>query len=127
MKKIIIFIGVFLFAYKEIPATLINIKKLQKENIPIIDIRTSQEWKMTGTIPGAKKLSFILPNGRINPLFFKKLPKNEEFAIICRTGHRSKFVSEILDKEGYKVINLKGGMFALFKDMLNKMGTSSKK
>ena len=82
---------------------------------------------MTGTIPWAKKLSFILPNGRLILFFFKKLAKNEEFAIIYRTGHRSKFAAYLLEKRGYKVINLKGGIFALFKDMLNKIGTNPKK
>ena len=100
-----------------------NILKLQKENIPIIDIRLPSEWKATGTIPGALKITFFTKNG-INKNFLYELKKNNikknsKFAIICRTGHRSKIATQILKNNNYKnVIDLEGGMFRLFKSLL---------
>jgi len=126
MKKIILLILFFSFSFgfNSIEATQKNITNLQKKNIPIIDIRLPYEWQETGTIPFAKKITFFTQKG-INPQFIEllrlnKLDKNSNFAIICRTGHRSKTASQILEENGFKhIINLKGGMFRLFKDMLN--------
>jgi len=126
MKKIIIlalFIGQ-LFAITNIDATKTNIIKLQKQHIPIIDIRLPSEWQATGTIPNALKITFFDDLGKINPNFISTLKKynitkNSKFAIICRTGHRTQITKEILYKNGYKnVINLDGGMFNLFKSLL---------
>ena len=40
----------------------------------------------------------------------KHVTKDKEFALICRTGNRTSMVSEFLSKQGYKVINLQGGI-----------------
>ena len=43
--------------------------------------------------------------------------KDEEFAIICNTGSRTKLVSNFLGKKlDYKVVNLMGGMMKLLKE-----------
>ena len=129
MKKIIIlalFIGQ-LFAVTNIQPTKQNIIKLQKQNIPIVDIRLPSEWKATGVIPNALKITFFSSSGGINPNFLNELAKHHiteksKFAIICRTGHRSKIAAQILEKNGYKnIIDLKGGMFSLFKDLLKEV------
>ena len=114
----------YLFGFNSIDATKANILKLHKQNIPIVDIRTPSEWKSTGTIPFAKKIMFFTPRGQINQKFLYELAqngitKNSKFAVICRSGHRSRMASQILEANGYKnVINLKNGMFNLFKDLL---------
>jgi len=38
--------------------------------------------------------------------------KDRNIAVICRSGHRSKIATEILLKNGYKAINVLGGMRA---------------
>ncbi|MEO1927782.1 MAG: rhodanese-like domain-containing protein [Nautiliaceae bacterium] len=120
MQKIILLIlSTFLFSYQTLPATLKNIKALQAKHIPIVDIRTPGEWAITGVIPGAIKDTFFDEYGRINPNFLKKI-KAKKFAIICRTGHRSKLAAGILENKGIEVIDLSGGIFYLFKDMLSK-------
>ena len=43
----------------------------------------------------------------------KHVTKDEEFALICRTGNRTTAVSDLLGKMGYQVINLKGGIKSL--------------
>jgi len=126
MKKIlfsVLFIG-HMFAFQNIEATKTNIKNFK---YPIVDIRLPSEWKATGTIPKVMKITFFKSNGSINQKFLKMLKKynitkNSKFGIICRTGHRSLIASEILEKNGYKnVINLKGGMFNLFKSLLKEL------
>jgi len=126
MKKLLIlalFLGQ-LFAFNSIEATKQNIEKLSNQNIKIVDIRLPSEWQSTGTIPNVLKITFFKRNGQINQNFLyelekNKISKNSKFALICRTGHRSKRASEILEKNGYKnVINLQYGMFNLFKSLL---------
>ncbi|WP_457563103.1 rhodanese-like domain-containing protein [Caminibacter pacificus] len=123
MKKIILLlVFVLAFGYESIPATVANIKKLQKKHILIVDIRTPDEWMMTGVIPGAVRDTFFEYYGAVNPNFYKKLKQKgigKTFAIICRTGHRSRLAAQILEKKGYKIIELQGGMFELMHDMLH--------
>ena len=92
-----------------------------KKNIKIIDIRTKNEWKETGMIRGSYPITFFNENGNYDiKEFLRKLNtvvnKNEEFAIICRTGSRTRIVGNFLgNKAGYKVINLQGGIMNLFR------------
>ncbi len=124
MKKIILIALIFIGQLFALTANKENIVKLQKSHIPIIDIRLPEEWQATGTIPNAIKITFFDRSGNINKNFLIKLKehnitRNSKFAIICRTGHRSRIATEILQNNGYKnIIDLKGGMFSLFKSLL---------
>jgi len=129
MKKLlflIILIGE-VFAFSNIEALKTNIINLQKQHIPIVDIRLPDEWESTGTIPNTIKVTFFNERGEVNQNFLYKLKensisKNSKFAIICRTGHRTEIAAKILNKYGYKnLINLKGGMYNLFKDLLKEV------
>ena len=90
-----------------------------KKDIKIIDIRTPGEWKETGIVDGAYTIMFFDEKGKFNiPEFLKELDKivkkDEQFALICRTGSRTAEISKFLSSElGYKVINLGGGMMKL--------------
>ncbi len=87
-------------------------------NVVLIDIRTPQEWKKTGVIPGSKKIMFFDKKGNYDARAwlneFSKYVKNKKqpFVLICRTGHRTKIVGNFLNKQmGYKnVYDLKGGI-----------------
>ena len=86
------------------------------KNIPIVDIRTEAEWKETGLLKGAIPITFFDERGRYNiPLFLKELSQKVDvkkpFALVCRTGSRTKLVSQFLSSElGYNVYDLSGGM-----------------
>lgn len=86
-----------------------------KSGIKIIDIRTEPEWVETGLVENSIPITFFDEQGHYNAQAFvnelsKHVKKEREFALICRTGNRTVAVSEFLSKQGYKVINLKGGI-----------------
>ena len=83
--------------------------------ITVIDIRTEPEWRHTGIVKGSKTITFFAANGDYDyDNFLKELnrvvDKDEEFAIICRSGARTRVAAKYLTQSGYKVINLKGGV-----------------
>lgn len=114
MQKLtlLLLIAVLMFAeVKHIDAST----SLVKSGITIIDIRTAGEWRETGIVHGSKTVTFFDENGNYNARAFlseveKYVTKDEEFAVICRTGNRTRAVSQFLSEQGYKVINLKGGI-----------------
>lgn len=91
-------------------------QKLLDAKTPIVDIRTPPEWVETGLIRGAIPIMFFDERGGHDVKGFlkelnKKVDTTKPFALICRTGSRTKILSEFLSKEmNYKVINLEGGM-----------------
>ena len=92
------------------------------KNIKIIDIRTPAEWKETGIVKDSYTIMFFDEKGNFNVENFLKqlkmaVKKDEQFALICRTGSRTTMVSQFLsDKLGYKVINLKGGIMKIIQE-----------
>lgn len=79
-----------------------------KDEIPylnIIDVRDSYLFKSKRII-GSKNIpyQFLL----INPSDY--LTKNKEYYIICEYGIKSKMLSSILNKKGYNVKNVIGGI-----------------
>jgi len=115
MRKIgifLIFLSSFLFA------DLRNVEvdeAVVKSGITVVDIRTKPEWADTGVVKDAVLITFFDEQGRYDvDAFLKELDKyvskDKEFALICRTGSRTSAVSDLLSKQGYKVVNLRGGM-----------------
>ena len=86
----------------------------------LIDVRTEYEWDNVGK-PNGKKINletFFLSikntSGEINKSFlhdFEKLniSKDTEILVICKSGARSSFVSNLLSKEEYKCTNITDG------------------
>jgi len=119
MKKLMLIIALSysLFAeLKEVNAdTLIQ---MQKQGVPVIDIRTPQEWKDRGIIKGAHKIMFFTPKGGADvPNFMFELghlvkDKKQPFIIYCAHANRTKQLGKWLsDKLGFeKVFELKGGI-----------------
>ncbi len=88
---------------------------LLNSSTKIIDIRTEKEWWETGILKGSYPITFFDDSGNYDVSQFlsklkKVIKKEEQFAIICRTGNRSKIVADFLGKNGYEVINLQGGI-----------------
>lgn len=89
---------------------------LFKNNVPIVDIRTVGEWKESGIVKGSIPIQFFNEHGQYDiPQFLKelnaKVDTSKEFALICRTGSRTKMVGVFLSDElKYKVIDIQGGI-----------------
>lgn len=84
---------------------------------PVIDIRRPDEWKQTGVVPGSHLITFFDSKGKVNPEFGTQLQevvesRDTEVIFICRTGNRSKALSEYLaGQAGFtKVANVQKGI-----------------
>ena len=114
VKKIIFIFLLTCFAKSNVFAETIDInndeiKKLIKNNVPIVDIRTSDEWKQTGVIPNSILLTFFKKNGTYNFETWHKelgyvIDTNKPYVLICRSGRRTKIVSEMIDKKIDKLV-----------------------
>jgi len=123
MKKTllgVLLLGSTLFAeVTNIPATLDFIKA---KKMKIIDIRTKSEWINTGIIKDANLITFFNEKYGYDTEKFmdelnKVVKKDEQFAIICHTGSRTKLIANFLgNKHDYHVVNLIGGMAKLFEE-----------
>ena len=81
-----------------------KIKMLLESNVPLIDIRTEGEWHETGVINSSHLLTFFNKDGKYD---FKNwmtkvgeiVEENGPVIIICRSGRRSRIVSNMIIKE----------------------------
>ncbi len=82
-------------------------------NVVVLDVRTADEYA-EGHINGAILIdqfkSDFLEQAKA------KLPTEKTIAVYCRSGRRSANAAGILAKEGYKPVNLKGGIIAWRKE-----------
>ena len=86
----------------------ININELPKiERSQLIDVRTKIEYQQ-GSIKTARNIEMneLLNNPE------KFLTKEKPYYLFCATGARSANVCSILCKQGYEVVNLKGGIMS---------------
>ncbi len=92
-------------------------KMATTQNVPVIDVRTLQEYQYVGHIPSSynipfqtwggkydeKKKSFGLEQNSDFVKQFEKLfpDKNAPYILVCRSGHRSGKAIGLLSKAGY--------------------------
>lgn len=116
MKSVLLFC---LFFISSLFATITNeyaSHQLLLKKIPIVDVRTPGEWRETGLVQGSIPIMFFDEKGKYDiPRFMKelqtKVDTTKPFALICRTGSRTKLIAMFLSKEyGYNVTNLLGGI-----------------
>jgi rhodanese-related sulfurtransferase len=91
-------------------------QKFLTSKIPIVDIRTVDEWRETGLLQGVIPITFWYADRDPDVNAFltelnKKVDTTKPFAIICHTGSRTSVLAPFLsEKLHYNVINLEGGM-----------------
>ena len=130
IKKIILILlsSFFLVSHMSAQTLDINndeINKLINNNVPIVDIRTFDEWKQTGIIPNSVLLTFFEKDGSYNfGTWYRNLgyliDKNKPFILICRSGRRTKLVSKMLNNHSDMIIyNAKNGINSWLKSNLN--------
>ena len=85
----------------------ITLQELINKNNPIIiDIRNENEFLM-GTILTSRNI----PAQRLEVSPEKYLHKDQTYYIFCNNGKRSKVLSQKLNIQGYKTVNIIGGYF----------------
>ena len=84
-------------------------EQTESPNVIVLDVRTAEEFK-DGHIEGAVNINQAQSNfvEQVKAL----LPTDKILAVYCRSGRRSANAAERLATEGYKVVNLKGGITA---------------
>ena len=84
-------------------------KLIAEPGVVVLDVRTAEEFN-EGHIEGALLIDWKQDG------FMEKakatLPKDRTIAVYCRSGRRSAGAAELLAAEGYKVVNLLGGILA---------------
>ena len=106
---------------KQLVAKDIKSYLMAETNSVLLDVRTKEEWETIGKPEGEKIglktyfLSIQFGNKRIfNENFiqeFKNLAINQDknILILCRSGARSQFAAELLNKENYTCVNVSDG------------------
>ena len=95
-----------------------QITELSNSNIPIVDVRRSSEWEQTGVIPNSILLTFFDEEGDYNyHQWYEKLrleiDESMPIILICRSGKRSKIISQIMNESFDHVIyNAKRGIIS---------------
>ena len=120
MKRLIALLFLFpLFLFAEVrDLDIASFEKLKNSGVPVIDIRTTAEWKDTGIIQGSHTIMFFRPDGTYDVQAFlselKKLGISKEttFVLVCRSASRTRMLGNFLsEKMGYKhVFHLTGGV-----------------
>ena len=75
-------------------------------NISLLDVRTIEEYK-----EGHLRDATLIPLHALSQnLGMLKANKNKRILVYCQSGNRSVSASRILEKHGFTVLNIKGGI-----------------
>lgn len=92
--------------------------RLQAKGVPVIDIRTPEEWRETGAIKGARLMTFSFTSGFDKAGWLKQEQQvakpGEPVVLVCRSGRRSKAVADYMESQSVKgtIYHANGGMNA---------------
>lgn len=78
-------------------------------DVQLLDVRTSEEYA-EGHIEGAMNID--VKKGDFMNVALSQLDKERPVAVYCKSGRRSASAAKMLTKEGFTVVNLKGGIMA---------------
>ena len=121
MRKLLAWALCVLFVSTPAFADIVNIDntellRLQAKGVPVIDVRTPEEWRDTGVIKGARLMTFSFTGGFDKAAWLKQEQQvarpGESVVLICRSGRRSKAVADYLETQSVKgtIYNASGGM-----------------
>ncbi len=83
--------------------------RIEAPDVVLLDVRTAEEFD-EGHIPNAINID-VKQDGFIEKAK-STLPADKTIAVYCRSGKRSANAAGMLAKEGFKVVNLEGGVMA---------------
>jgi rhodanese-related sulfurtransferase len=97
-------VGLFTRTASTDPAGLAD--RLADPAVHILDVRQPAEWRH-GHIHGSQNLPLMQLKRHL-----ATLPRDKTIITVCASGHRSNAAARTLQRAGYRVENLKGGMHA---------------
>lgn len=83
-------------------------KLIKDSNVQLLDVRTLAEYT-EGHIPGSLLID-VKDETNFPASVDSLLNKNQDVAVYCRSGRRSRTAAELLVKKGFKVYNLDKGI-----------------
>lgn len=123
MNKIVSALGLLLSACAAFAGELVNLtpgqlQAMQAQGALVVDVRTPEEWRKSGMIPGSRGLTYFDANGGydrvgwLNQLKPLRNSPDQPVILVCRSGHRSAEVGKMMVNEaGYaKVYQLEKGV-----------------
>jgi rhodanese-related sulfurtransferase len=81
------------------------------DTLTLLDVR--EDWELgVASVPSVVHI----PMGQVADRL-QELDKNTEIVVLCRSGRRSLEVAKFLQQNGYKTVNLAGGILAWSRDL----------
>ena len=96
-------------AHSDVGAKTFAVALEKPATVVVLDVRTAAEYA-EGHLPGA--LLIDVNTDTFTTAARRLIPLERVVAVYCRSGRRSKRAAELLAKEGYVALNLKGGITA---------------
>ncbi|MDJ0663893.1 MAG: rhodanese-like domain-containing protein [Acidimicrobiia bacterium] len=76
-------------------------------NAVVLDVREPLEWAM-GTLPGSVEISL-----GFLPASLDQLNQDRPILVVCRAGNRSQVAAQFLQRNGFNVANMFGGLTSI--------------
>jgi rhodanese-related sulfurtransferase len=85
------------------------------ETLTLLDVR--EAWELAvASVPPANGAVVHIPMGDVAERI-GELDKDREVVVLCRSGRRSLEVARFLQQNGFKAVNLAGGILAWSRDL----------
>lgn len=95
----------------EISAQEFVARRERGDDLILLDVR--EDWELAiAKVPGIVHI----PMGEV-PARLSELDTSKEIVVICRSGRRSLDVAQFLLQQGYRSLNLSGGILAWGRDL----------
>ena len=83
-----------------------QLERVMADGAAVVDVREPMEYA-EAHVPGAT----LVPMGQL-PGRVEDLDRSRPVYLICRSGHRSAVMCEVLDAQGFDAVNVAGGTLA---------------
>ncbi|NIK75478.1 rhodanese-related sulfurtransferase [Paenibacillus castaneae] len=93
--------------YPEITTAELESQLKEGKSINLVDVREPDEWE-AGHIKEARSIPLSELQDRLDEL----QQGEQDIVLVCRSGGRSSKACDFLNAQGYKVVNVTGGMLA---------------
>ncbi|HEY0940517.1 MAG TPA: rhodanese-like domain-containing protein [Steroidobacter sp.] len=89
-------------------------RRARGDALTLLDVRES--WELgVASVPAEQQVVHI-PMGEVADRL-GELDRNQEVAVLCRSGRRSLEVAKFLQQNGYRAVNVTGGILAWSRDL----------